>query len=752
MDNDDKYKSLEDLERRLNKSSDDDGSIWNLVNSVHSSRKTRALIPLEAVALQPFFTDTATGKFILLLFCVERRNAENNVFFSPCGCVAWSYPDFEIAKYVDLKDAYRENSFFIGKEAIATKITCDELENFLRGNGNTPLAPNPLGDIYIEIFEKYLKTPVHEETKLQNIPSARSEQSTAGLLRLMNDTKQLITELKADFLSNVWKNIYKKMHDSGFTVAVVGEFSRGKSTLINKILGNDILPVSNLPTTAMLTKISHAAQSGIEHILPDGKSQSYPLEISSWEELVVNLFDDSPEGVVRVGLHNEWLKKTGLQIIDTPGAGDLSDKRSALVNDAIVGCDGAVIVVSAAMALSLTEKAFIEQHIIAKKVPHIMVVLSKMDQVPEKERGSVVDYVRDKLNSWGMNVPVYIPQENLIPYDAQYDGMSGIQAIKAAIESWIVDSQHIELKNKSFCAQLQDLLYTAKGMLTEEKSVMHMTNDEKLRALKEQQNKIDKLGLRWEEYRLQMLKRSNACSEWLRKTVEEKQDAIIDRLQFELTHTQNPKSWWENDLPYRLKQEMSNVARGMEDTLVQMFARDLQWLNETISKDFSSFVSVDRPASADAAQIPPGLLHIELKDTNKIRMFMRIGAGVTTVIGFTLFGPFGIAASVGGGIISEILMGKNIEKQKEELQKLVGSVVGKAFGKAMETSEKRIEGLYDKAVVEASRQERIWVRAQSAALRKSAPVDKDAERKLDVKLQAVQEIIDRTNIFIRGYC
>ena len=748
MENDDKKKSLEDLEQRHDKSSEDDGSIWSLISSVHSSKKTRELIPLEAVAMQPFFVDNANGKYIMSLLCVEHRNTENRGFFPPCGCVVWSYPNLEFAKYVNLKDAYHENSFFIGKEAVATKITCDELESYLIGGGNTILLPDALRNIYTEIVEKHLNLPLHEEPKLQNIPSARSEQSTVGLLGLMNDTKQLINELKADFLSNVWKNIYKKIYDSGFTVAFVGEFSRGKSTLINKILGNDILPVSNLPTTAMLTKISHSTQSGIEHILSDGKSQSYPLEISSWEELVVSLFDDSPEGVVRVCLQNEWLKKTWLQIIDTPGAGDLSDKRLVIVNDAIVGCDGAVIVVNAAMALSLTEKAFIEQHIIAKKVPHIIIVLTKMDQVPEKERSSVVDYVRNRLNSWDINVPCYISLENIIPHDDQYDGISGIEPIKTAIESWIVDSQHIELKNKSLCVQLQGLLYTAKGMLTEEKSAMHMSNDEKIKALKDQQNKIDKLGLRWEEYRLQMLKRSNVCSEWLRKTIEEKQDAITDRLQFELMHAQNPKLWWENDLPYRLKLEMSNVARGMEDSLVQMFARDLQWLNETISKDFSSFVSVDRTVSSDSAEIPDGLLNNELNDTNKIRMFMRIGAGVATILGFTLFGPFGIVASISGGIISEILMGKNIEKQKEELQNHVGSIVRKAFGKAIETSEKRIMVLYDKAVVEASNQERIWVRAQSDALRKSGSVNKDAEDKLDVRLQAVQETINRTNIFM----
>lgn len=41
-----------------------------------------------------------------------------------------------------------------------------------------------------------------------------------------------------------------------FTVAVVGEFNRGKSTLVNRLIGKDIIPTSDIPTTTLPIYVS----------------------------------------------------------------------------------------------------------------------------------------------------------------------------------------------------------------------------------------------------------------------------------------------------------------------------------------------------------------------------------------------------------------------------------------------------------------------------------------------------------------
>lgn len=62
------------------------------------------------------------------------------------------------------------------------------------------------------------------------------------------------------------------------------------------------------------------------------------------------------------GINSKWLKENNIEIIDTPEAGDLSESRAKDIGDMLLGCDGAIITISAAAALSLTEKLFLEKY------------------------------------------------------------------------------------------------------------------------------------------------------------------------------------------------------------------------------------------------------------------------------------------------------------------------------------------------------------------------------------------------------
>ena len=64
--------------------------------------------------------------------------------------------------------------------------------------------------------------------------------------------RRLLLEMNKPELAAQLDALERDRGRSRFTVAVVGEFSRGKSTLINRLLGRSVLPVGNMPTTAML--------------------------------------------------------------------------------------------------------------------------------------------------------------------------------------------------------------------------------------------------------------------------------------------------------------------------------------------------------------------------------------------------------------------------------------------------------------------------------------------------------------------
>lgn len=111
------------------------------------------------------------------------------------------------------------------------------------------------------------------------------------------------------------KKIKRELERKKFTVAVVGEFSKGKSTFINKLLGREFLPTGNLPTTAILTKIRYNPKEMI--ILFDyhgNEKKVMPLSIKSWQGMTADIDGNDPE---RIKLTEVWLEQRVLSVMDT---------------------------------------------------------------------------------------------------------------------------------------------------------------------------------------------------------------------------------------------------------------------------------------------------------------------------------------------------------------------------------------------------------------------------------------------------
>ena len=205
---------------------------------------------------------------------------------------------------------------------------------------------------------------------------------------------------------NTWDVSIRKQKDAPLTLVVCGEFKRGKSSLINAILGEDVVTTDVTTETTTTNKISYGAHKN-EIILSGGKRVRLTDEELKSEKLKTVL-EGLPEKATRLELSRpiELLKQ--VTIIDTPGLGDAMQDFSSDVEMALAQADAVIYVFSVMYPLSVNEQLFIKTVIKPQKYTELMLLGNMTDileDLPSCER--VTGALRGRL-------------ENILPGETPY--------------------------------------------------------------------------------------------------------------------------------------------------------------------------------------------------------------------------------------------------------------------------------------------------------------------------------------------
>lgn len=168
--------------------------------------------------------------------------------------------------------------------------------------------------------------------------------------------------------------------DSFIKVPFVGDFNAGKSSLINSMLGVDILPTNILPETAVSYELYFSSNEKLEVWLDDKLVETAP--ISQLKSLQL-----TPRNFVKLYLNNPIVKEwndRNIVVVDMPGI----DSGVEAHNNAILHYvqDGTFFVLVSEVeggTLRLSTLSFIEE--IKKYGAQLSVVVSKIDKKPEQE-------------------------------------------------------------------------------------------------------------------------------------------------------------------------------------------------------------------------------------------------------------------------------------------------------------------------------------------------------------------------------
>ena len=178
------------------------------------------------------------------------------------------------------------------------------------------------------------------------------------------------------------------------TVAVLGQFKRGKSTLLNAFAGRDVFPSGLLPLTAVATHLVRGPE-GVRVTEADGTVRPVPLsDVPQFVSERENPGNRRRVARVEISIPlPDWTE--GVTFIDCPGIGSPHEANTAAARAVLPRADLAVFVLSPDPPITAEEIQFLSE--VSSHASRFFFVLNKVDLVPERERGEVEVYLEQIL-------------------------------------------------------------------------------------------------------------------------------------------------------------------------------------------------------------------------------------------------------------------------------------------------------------------------------------------------------------------
>lgn len=188
------------------------------------------------------------------------------------------------------------------------------------------------------------------------------------------------------------------MRASVCTVVIAGEFNRGKSTLVNAILGQELLPCDVVPTTASIHVIRKAAAPVLQIHRRSGEVEHRSLTAEELRQFVAcETGACENTSYLEIGLPLPQLD--GIALVDTPGVDDMNRHRAEVTYSFVPRADVVLFVLDATTPVRRSEMDFLQSAILSSGIERLIFVANFADALDPDERSQALDSIRNRLRS-----------------------------------------------------------------------------------------------------------------------------------------------------------------------------------------------------------------------------------------------------------------------------------------------------------------------------------------------------------------
>jgi GTP-binding protein EngB required for normal cell division len=215
-----------------------------------------------------------------------------------------------------------------------------------------------------------------------------------GASRLLQ-LAELALELVSEPVVKEARELAARISEGRFYVVCVGQFKRGKSTLLNALVGHEVVPTGFVPVTAVPTVIRFGAEPHARVRVRGGAWLDVAM-IDLKEYVTEELNPENKKAVEGAEVFvPSPLLSSGMCFVDTPGLGSVFTGNTATTQAFIPHIDAALVVVGADPPIAGEELALVEA--IGKQVQDLILVINKADRTSDAERAAAAKFTREIL-------------------------------------------------------------------------------------------------------------------------------------------------------------------------------------------------------------------------------------------------------------------------------------------------------------------------------------------------------------------
>ncbi len=268
------------------------------------------------------------------------------------------------------------------------------------------------------------------------------------------------------------EKLLERVRNDNFNVAVTGEFKRGKSTLINALLGEKILPADVTPTTATINRITYSPVKLVKVLFKDGTEDT--IDINDLPRYVTMLDKDSKKTAATVQeaviCYPTNYCRNNVDIIDTPGLND-NEFMTQVTLSILPKVDATLFVVMGGSPLAKSESDFLENKLLSSDVGRVIFVVTRMDDFSPADQRRILDSIRERIEEhlvaharavMGEDTPAFESFQRKLG-DMRIIGVSARQALEAKAKG--DDALLRESNFPAFEAMLNEFLTTERGVV-----------------------------------------------------------------------------------------------------------------------------------------------------------------------------------------------------------------------------------------------------------------------------------------------